>query len=119
MGMLLKNNRPNYCFLTNLGWFECLELGQTYGWQPAGTLPPPEGLPFSESWDGRYYPDHAQLVTSEDAEALACALQRALEDPERPHPQPDEKNPFQDQGDSRFLSEMIDFFRQGSFRIWP
>ncbi len=63
-------------------WPRLLEIARSYGWRPAGTLPP---KPFAgkklKRWNG-YYEDNCedQLVTADDAIAIANALEKALED---------------------------------------
>ena len=66
-------------------WQLVLTLGRWYGWQPAGTLPPdPEyfddwdGEPAD--WDGHYFPPDGQIMTANDAQGLADALERAYAD---------------------------------------
>ena len=66
-------------------WQLVLTLGQWYGWQPAGTRAPDpayfDDAPVDPAdWDGRYFPPAGQVVTAEDARALADALERALPD---------------------------------------
>ena len=83
-------------------WTALLDLAQLYGWQPHGTVQPPALYPQSGlelegrdpadigtddsiapvgmlSWDGSYIVGVGQQVTTEDAAALADALDRALE----------------------------------------
>jgi hypothetical protein len=82
MGMDLISAHGGYFTIHHRGWSFLLSLAEAYGWQPAGTLPP---LEFSsEEWRGGYFSNDGQLVTSEDAHALAKALQLALDAPEGP-----------------------------------
>jgi hypothetical protein len=72
-------------WLSEPAWRLLLTLGHSYGWQPAGTLPPdPEAfddaLGDRSDWDGHYFPCDSQVMTVEDAHALADALERALAD---------------------------------------
>jgi hypothetical protein len=63
-------------------WAKALELARLYGWQPLGTLPTPR-LDFSKlgaDWHGVYLTNDGQIVSAEDAYALAAALERSLED---------------------------------------
>jgi len=63
-------------------WAKALELGILYGWQPLGTRPMP-GMDFSKlgaEWLGVYLSNDGQIVSTEDAYALAAALERSLED---------------------------------------
>jgi len=65
------------------GWTGLLELGRRYGWIPAGTEPPlcDEGGPWDGGpWNGTYFSNSGQRVTTEDAHALADALEQALPD---------------------------------------
>ena len=63
-------------------WAKALELARLYGWQPLGTGPVP-GLDFSKlgaDWQGIYMTNDGQVVSAEDACALAAALERSLTD---------------------------------------
>ena len=63
-------------------WAKALELARLYGWQPLGTRPTP-GLDFSKlgaDWPGVYLTNDGQIVSAEDAYALAAALERSLVD---------------------------------------
>ena len=63
-------------------WAKALELGRLYGWQPLGTRPMP-GSEFSKlgaEWLGLYLTNDGQIVSAEDAYALAAALERSLDD---------------------------------------
>jgi len=56
-------------------WPLLLKLAMTYGWQPLGTE-----LSGESNWDGTYFSNDLQIVTAEDAAALANALETALDD---------------------------------------
>jgi len=63
-------------------WAKALELARLYGWQPLGTSPRP-GVDFSglcAEWQGVYLTNDGQIVSAEDAYALASALERSLDD---------------------------------------
>jgi hypothetical protein len=63
-------------------WAKALELARLYGWQPLGTRPMP-GVDYSRlgaDWLGVYLTNDGQIVSAEDAYALAAALERSLED---------------------------------------
>jgi hypothetical protein len=75
-------------------WRYLLDVGVAFGWEPAGTAPPPEyrfGHPDGEiiypaydeaskrPWCGSYFTNCYQSVTDADAAALAGALFRALD----------------------------------------
>lgn len=87
MGMDLTSESGDYLRFGGFGWAIILELAERFGWEPRGTLPP-EGLEEAddepmEPWDGdNYGSNDGQIVTAEDAAAIADALQAALSDPE-------------------------------------
>jgi hypothetical protein len=63
-------------------WAKALELARLYGWHPLGTRPTP-GLDFFKpdaNWHGTYLTNDGQVVSAEDACALAAALERSLDD---------------------------------------
>jgi len=53
-------------------WNTLFFIAQDYGWEPAGTLHD------GDNWNGSYHRNDGQMVTTEDAAALATALRRAL-----------------------------------------
>jgi hypothetical protein len=64
------------------GWRLMLAVAELYGWNPVGTKRNDvwwDG-PVGGEWDGAYLPAVGQLITREDANALAAALERALPD---------------------------------------
>jgi glycosyltransferase involved in cell wall biosynthesis len=65
---------------TNSGWAEILEVGQAYGWVPAGTGPP-RGTLKADWGYGPYFGNDGQRFYARDAQALADALERALAAP--------------------------------------
>jgi len=63
-------------------WVKALELARLYGWQPLGTRPAP-GVNLSKlgaEWHGLYLTNDGQVISAEDAYALAVALERSLDD---------------------------------------
>jgi hypothetical protein len=63
-------------------WAKALELARLYGWGPLGTRSTP-GFDFSNlgaDWLGTYLTNDGQVVSAEDAYALAAALERSLGD---------------------------------------
>jgi hypothetical protein len=74
------------------GWRYLLDVAMAFGWEPAGTAPPP-AYSFADGkiidpawddasqgpWDGGYFTNDFQSVTDADADALAGALFRALD----------------------------------------
>ena len=64
-------------------WPVVLKLAQSYGWKPEGTQGPDyddPNLKMSDDWDGNYLTNDGQIVTDDDAAALADALESALPD---------------------------------------
>jgi len=60
------------------GWRNCLNLALAFGWRPAGTVHRHEYMGPPNGWPGDYVTNDFQLVTDDDAKALATALRRAL-----------------------------------------
>ncbi len=75
MGMTLRNTLGEELRFTHYSWRRALRLAERYGWQPAGTR-----NEDSELWAGSYFSRSEQLVMSNDAAALAHALEEALPD---------------------------------------
>ena len=68
---------PHGTEMTNwTGWREIYGLAVEFGWEPAGTICPDGCDP--ENWEGDYFSNDGQLITDEDAAALAAALRRAI-----------------------------------------
>jgi hypothetical protein len=130
-----KGDRFEFCYSD---WGFYLRLAVKFGWQPAGTEAPtgkfgwqPAG---TEAWPGTYETSDGQRVSSVDAEALASALQRAMDDPEWVESSreiararagavriagSDYEVRATVRGDVMpFLRDMIAFFCKGRFRIW-
>jgi hypothetical protein len=61
---------------------QALELARCYGWRPRGTRPPEafNSYALNADWFGLYLTNDGQMVTAEDARALAEALECALQD---------------------------------------
>jgi len=94
MSMSLYNHKlQDYFDASRTSWRNLLELAQTFGWEPEGTVLPPEKLPFPDigtsieelkkatkaiNWCGTYYSNDFQIVTNEDAHAMAAALTKSL-----------------------------------------
>lgn len=70
----VNNEELNFGF-NSLSWRSVLQIAQRYGWKPAGTVDQDE-----PEWDSTYFSNDGQTVTTEDATALADALERALDD---------------------------------------
>ena len=88
-------------------WGRILRVALDHGWEPAGTLAPNIGshdengewVPddIGSAWDGTYFFNNYQIVTEEDAAALANALERAL--PDIPDADPGVESVFDDRPD--------------------
>jgi hypothetical protein len=65
-------------------WVALLDVAQRYGWIPAGTDPPDPSVVELESGclgrEGSYHPAYCQVMTRDDAQSFAQALERALLD---------------------------------------
>ncbi len=69
-------------WLLNLEWHLILSLAEDFGWEPVGTEAPSFAgteyfVPESE-WDGSYGERMGQVVTGNDTENIAAALEKAL-----------------------------------------
>ncbi len=97
-------------------WAYLLMLAHHGGWRPAGTEAPPweGGGPSAYDperhgpWCGSYTSNEGQVVTDEDARALADGLERALA----------EGDPWLERGDTRRQDFIAYCRRHGSFDIW-
>ena len=113
-------------------WGYYLNLAGEYGWRAAGTLPP-DGMPDSDSWPKTYDSNDGQWVSCEDTEALARALQAALDDARRIErltiaAQAESEKLSAATGrqchvrveinDAEYIGQMVEFFRKGRFKIW-
>ena len=86
-------------------------IAQDYGWEPAGTLPPPPGFQspsgirkIGDEWDGTYCSSDFQSVTDEDANNLASACERAMSE-------------MEDENLKRYVRKFAKFCRDGGFLI--
>lgn len=60
-------------------WPKILQLARAYSWKPAGTTVDEEsGIILPAKWDGGYDSMDGQLVSAEDADNFADALEKAL-----------------------------------------
>jgi hypothetical protein len=64
--------------MSNSGWPEVLAIAEEYGWKPVGTKPP-KGIKRGE-WEGGYFTMDGQIVTAQDAKALANSIDDAVND---------------------------------------
>ena len=77
MGYDLSNGKEHFR-LSTVSFYKALGLAQTFGWIPKGTVRP-QKMGELEKWDSEYYTNSGQYVTPEDANNLAVALEKALE----------------------------------------
>jgi hypothetical protein len=82
VGYDLANSSGGYHQWNVLGWWNVLNLARIYGWMPRGTEPPAQPSDLTP-WDGNYFRNEGQRVSAEDAAAIADALNRLLDDPNR------------------------------------
>jgi hypothetical protein len=65
-------------------WDKILQLAQMNGWLPLGTQRPAHwddpDMEYPATWGGFYETNEGGIVTTEDAQALAAALSKALDD---------------------------------------
>lgn len=85
MGYDLTNHAGQQFRFNMTGWSKLFDLAVEFGWHPAGTkaenwidAQTGEVVRDYSDWDGSYFYNEYQYVTSEDASALAAALERAL-----------------------------------------
>ncbi len=80
---LISLSNSSHEYINQETWKKILQLAGFYGWQPLGTRPPsmyrrPEHIPAYGS--GSYFKREGESVSTEDASALALALEKALDD---------------------------------------
>ena len=89
MNCLSLGDGKTYLNHTGMSWVIKLNLAVEYGWEPTGTEHPAwrnsDGTPSDrwvdpEDWDGSYFGNEVQYVTPSDAENLAKALERTIEE---------------------------------------
>ncbi len=113
MGFDLTAESGDYFHFNWAGWTQILKEAWDYGWRPQGTLCPDwyivgtdlraADVYDKEKWEGGYFSNDGQVVTAEDACAIAQALERALPQLEQPK--------------QRWVKDAIEFFRKGAFDI--
>jgi hypothetical protein len=83
MGVELQGN-GGWLDMTWSGWHYCFEIAHKYGWKPKGTCAPDYVIGAKRyttdpaEWNGSYFVNEFQMVTDDDARALAEALRRAI-----------------------------------------
>lgn len=77
----IENNDPFKERFNIFQWPRLLDLARSYGWQPLRTQCTKKYAEENPNdWNGSYSSNDGQLVTAEDALALAEALEKALDD---------------------------------------
>lgn len=109
MVTLLNRSIQRQVQLNDGVWEELMRLAKSHGWRPMGTKPAQSAdLPIPEhKWDGTYEP-FGQVITSEDAQNFADALDRSRVSKD-----------VQDTLISQEkIKETIDFCRRGAFLLF-
>lgn len=116
----LRGKEDNDIHFNWAGWTYVTRLAVQYGWNPAGTKQEPfeaQDITTGEvttikpdpKWEGGYHSNDGQLVTDEDARAMAEALKKALPD--------EEKEVDNNEYWIPKLKSFIEFLNNGEFRI--
>ena len=110
-------------------WGPVLRLANQYGWEPMGTEKPTwdfyEGVCLDD-WNGTYFSNDGQTVSSVDAQGIADALESALAEMRKPKNPGEPKSESASERDSVFsgpegeelVEVVIDFCKKGAFRIF-
>jgi len=115
MGVNLGGKHGGHFDMNWSNWRYCLKTAYRYGWRPLGTVaadpallrevygPVREGCqePDYSEWDGDYFSNESQIVTDDDARAIAEALRNAIAAGE----------------ENQLLIDFADFAQKGEFRI--
>lgn len=78
MGMDLRNEKGKRFWFDIFTWRKVLVLAKRYRWKLAGTKKNPDWKDSEHFWNGNYLDNEGQIVTAEDALAMADALQLAF-----------------------------------------
>ena len=105
---LYSQTGDEYVYFNFGNWPMLLSAAESYGWKPAGTQAG-ETYHDPSMWEGTYLSNDGQIVTAQDAAALADALERVLDDI------PDKY--FSDNM-KKSVVEFILMCRKGAFEIW-
>ncbi len=101
-------------------WVGCCALAQSFGWEPAGTIPAHDH-PNPDHWDGQnYFTNDYQEVTADDARAMGAALARALDALKNlQEPTDEQAEAWAGVGMSfRLVRQVADFAQAGGFSIY-
>jgi len=133
MGIDLRREKDGIS-ISVFTWARAYALAIEGGWEPRGTLPP-KHLPEAEkkAWPGAYDSNDCQIITDEDARAMADALEKMLASLGPPvvgsEAQPDggvslwggydqPQDYFNPENKRRVLKALINFLRGGACEIW-
>ncbi|MDP2966429.1 MAG: hypothetical protein Q8N39_10425 [Pelolinea sp.] len=145
MSVDLFNDRGGYFGTSNWGWALFIILADMYGWVSLGTQPPKWHDP-GKPWNKEdYCSNNGQIVTAQDAQGIAAAIESAIQNlSPAPDFQPlEERKPYGSALSERLdmllraaqaekpdtvilgfdleykapLQELVDFCRQGEFKI--
>ena len=121
LSSLKGKKKPQAIYFNISGWDYVTRLANQYGWKPKGTvyesfeaqnlvsgeITTIEAIP---DWNGSYFSNDGQVVTTADAKAMKKALEKALPDEEK-----------QVEKDNEYwipkLKDFIKFLDNGAFRI--
>ena len=81
MSIHLRSHDGAQLNLSGGHWAVYLNVAQAFGWQPQGTLAPPQ-WPQGQAWAGAYDSSDGQIVSEADARALAETLNGAIRSPQ-------------------------------------
>jgi glycosyltransferase involved in cell wall biosynthesis len=124
----LRNKYGEEFYFSTISWAFYLNLVSIYyGWSKNGTNAPREWDENGEAWEGPYDWNAGQLVTAEDSNALAAALESWLNDEllqSNAHELAkglSEALGYEisfDNSEVRHIQSFINFARRGEFEIW-
>ena len=147
MGYELINESGQKLYYNFTGYPKLIELALQYGWEPLGTTMPSwhdEKIGKRDDWPGIYCSNDHQVVSAEDANNMADALERSIADiSAKPVYSADEKDVtkvkcadgsmidtvplgYHDDrapisfwgGNPKTIKKLIKFLRLGSYETW-
>jgi hypothetical protein len=95
-------------------WRKCLDIAIAFGWQPAGTIAPPD---YDGDWDRGYFSNDLQEVSDSDARALGRALHRAVTSVRKGQALTEEQATALDGMHIGVVCELADYAVSGRFAI--
>ncbi len=115
--------------INNEAWDMAYDLGEMFGWKPAGTIEPRGWFEEDESWEPeQYFTSDGQTITKEDAAAWSAALKAALDDIPNEDTQDSDwfhakeiQTPiefFSGEDNKRVLRQFAGFLGRGGFRLF-